>query len=308
MKTLMRLLRFSFVALAVIGMVGCGVSKEDHDKTVSELSKTKADLAQAQTKIADLEKALSEAQAQQKALSDALAQQKAASEAQAQAKSQPKEPAPAEKPAAAQKEAAGPPAGESQALVDAALKTFQGFMRDKNYEYLHNNLKNANGLLIYPRVLKAGFILGGSGGTGVLVVRDANTGDWSQPAFYTIGSVSFGLQIGGEAAEVIVMVRTQKALDSLFTTSVKFGGDTSVAAGPYGVGAKANVTTAFVSFAKSKGLYAGLNLEGSAVDVREGLNKAYYGQEVTPVQIIVEKKVSNKGSAGLREALKKAAK
>jgi SH3 domain-containing YSC84-like protein 1 len=298
MKTVARLVTFSCVAFAVIALVGCGVDKDDYDKTVSELSKTKADLAQATTKIAALEKSLSDAQAQQKALSEELAQ----------AKSQPKEPAPAEKPAAAPKEAAAPPAGETQALVDAALKTFQGFMRDKNYEYLHTNLKNANAVLIYPRVLKAGFILGGSGGTGVLVVRDANTGDWSQPAFYTIGSVSFGLQIGGEAAEVIVMVTTQKALDSLFSTSVKFGGDTSVAAGPYGVGAKSNVTTAFVSFAKSKGLYAGLNLEGSAVDVREGLNKAYYGQAVTPVQILVEKKVSNKGSAGLREALKKAAK
>ena len=138
------------------------------------------------------------------------------------------------------------------------------------------------------------------------MVRDAKTGDWSQPAFYTIGSASFGLQIGGEDAEVIVMAMTQKAIDSLYTTSVKFGGDTSVAAGPYGIGAKANVTADFISFAKSKGLYAGLNLEGSAVDVRESLNKAYYGKAVTPVQIIVEKKVSNKGSAGLREALKKA--
>jgi lipid-binding SYLF domain-containing protein len=241
MKTLARLVPFSFVAFAVIAMVGCGVSKDDHDKTVAELSKTKADLAQAQTKIADLEKALNDAQAQQKAASDA----------QAQATSQPKEPAPAQTPAAAPTDAAGPKAAEVQKLVDAALKTFRGFMADKNYGYLHDNLKNAKAVLIYPRVLKAGFFLGGSGGTGVLVARDANSGDWSQPAFYTIGSVSFGLQIGGEAAEVIVMVTTQKALDSLFTTSVKFGGDTSVAAGPYGVGAKANVTTAFVSFAKS---------------------------------------------------------
>jgi lipid-binding SYLF domain-containing protein len=197
---------------------------------------------------------------------------------------------------------------EAQALVDKARITFQDFMKDKNYEYLHNNLKNVKGLLIYPQVLKAGFILGGSGGTGVLVVRNEKSKDWSQPAFYTIGAVSFGLQIGGEAAEVIVMAMTQKAIDSLFTTSVKFGGDTSVAAGPYGTGAKANVTADFISFAKSKGLYAGLNLEGSAVDVRESLNKAYYGKAVTPVQIIVEKKVSNKGSDGLREALKKATK
>jgi SH3 domain-containing YSC84-like protein 1 len=197
---------------------------------------------------------------------------------------------------------------DAQALVDKARITFEAFMQDKNYEYLHQSLKNIKGLLIYPQVLKAGFIFGGSGGTGVLVVRDAKTKDWSQPAFYTIGSGSFGLQIGAEAAEVIVMATTQKAIDSLFTTSVKLGGDTSIAAGPYGAGAKGNVTADFISFAKSKGLYAGLNLEGSVVGVREGLNSGYYGKAVTPVQIIVEKKVRNDGSAGLREALKKAAK
>ena len=305
MKVLTRMLTFFFVALAVLAMVGCGVSKEDYEKSVSELNKTKADLAQTKTKIAELEKALSETQAQAKTKIAEL--EKALSEAQAQLKSQPKEASPAEKPAATEKEATDPQAAEAQALVDEALMTFQGFMSDKNYEYLHNNIKHAKALLIYPRVLKAGFILGGSGGTGVLVVRDAKAADWSQPAFYTIGSVSFGLQIGGEAAEVIVMVMTQKAIDSLFTTSVKFGGDTSIAAGPYGAGAKANLTADFISYAKSKGLYAGLNFEGSAVDVREGLNKDYYGQAVTPVQIIVEKKVSNKGSEGLREALKKAA-
>ncbi len=197
---------------------------------------------------------------------------------------------------------------DAQALVDKARITFQGFINDKNYEYLQKNLKNVKGLLIYPQILKAGFIVGGSGGTGVLVVRDAKTKDWSQPAFYTIGSGSFGLQIGGEAAEAIVMVMTQKAIDSLYTTSVKLGGDMSAAAGPYGGGAKANVTADFISYSKSKGLYAGLNLEGSVVGVREGLNKAYYGKDVTPVQIIVEKKANNKGSDGLREALRKAIK
>ena len=171
MKTVTRLVACSFVGLAVIAMVGCGVSKDDHDKTVAELSKTKADLAQAKTKIAELEKALNDALAQQKALSDALAQQKAASEAQAQAASQPKGPAPAQTPAAAPKDAVGPKAAEVQKLVDAALKTFQGFMGDKNYGYLHDNLKNVKAVLIYPRVLKAGFFLGGSGGTGVLVCQ-----------------------------------------------------------------------------------------------------------------------------------------
>ena len=197
---------------------------------------------------------------------------------------------------------------EAQGLVDKARITFDAFMSDKNYGWFHEHLKDAKGLLIYPQVLKAGFFLGGSGGTGVLVVRDAKAGGWSQPAFYTIGSVSFGAQIGGEASQVIVMAMSQKAIDSLLSSSFKLGGDTSIAVGPAGAGAKANVTADFISFAKAKGLYAGLNLEGSVVDVRESLNKAYYKKEVTPVDIVVKHEVSNKGAAKLRESLKKAVK
>ena len=199
-------------------------------------------------------------------------------------------------------------AGEAQGIVDKARVTFNNFMRDKNYTWLHRHLKDIKGLLIFPQVLKAGFILGGSGGTGVLVVKDEKTGDWSEPAFYTIGAVSFGLQIGGEAAEIIMMAMSQKAIDSLFASSFKLGGDTSIAVGPKGVGAKGNITADFISFAKSKGIYAGLNLEGSVVDVRDGLNKAYYGEDVRPVDIIVKKAVSNKGSDQLRAEVKKAIK
>ena len=195
---------------------------------------------------------------------------------------------------------------EAQGIVDKARVTFNNFMRDKNYTWLHSHLKDAKGLLIFPQVLKAGFILGGSGGTGVLVVKDEKTGDWSEPAFYTIGAVSFGLQIGGEAAEVIMMAMSQKAIDSLFASSFKLGGDTSIAVGPKGIGAKGNITADFISFAKSKGIYAGINLEGSVVDVRDSLNKAYYGKDVRPVGIIVKKEVSNKGSDRLREELEKA--
>lgn len=197
---------------------------------------------------------------------------------------------------------------EAQGLVDKARVTFSGFMADQNYSWLHNNLKNAKGVLIYPQVIKGGYFLGGSGGTGVLLVKDEKTGDWSQPAFYTMGSVTFGLQIGGEAAEIFMMVMSQKAIDSLFTTSVKLGGDTSAAAGPYGVGAKGDITTDFISFAKSKGIYAGVNAEGSMLNVRESLNKAYYGKAVSPVDIIVKKSVSNKGSEEIRAALKRAVK
>jgi len=199
-------------------------------------------------------------------------------------------------------------AADAQGVVDNAKVTFGHFMRDNNYEWLQKNLKTVRGVLIYPQVLKAGFFLGGSGGTGVLLVRDPKTGSWSQPAFYTLGAVSFGLQFGGSASETIVVVMTQKAVDSLLTSKFKLGGDTSVAAGPIGAGAAANVTADFISYSMDKGLYAGVSLEGAVVSVRDSLNDAYYGKKVTPVDILVTHSVSNKGSAALREELDKAAK
>jgi lipid-binding SYLF domain-containing protein len=195
-----------------------------------------------------------------------------------------------------------------QGTVDKALVTYRNFIADKDMAWFRTNLKDAKGLLIVPNLLKAGFVLGGSGGSGVLVARDAKTGEWSQPAFYTVGSVTFGLQIGGESAEVIMMIRTQKAMDALFTTDFKLGGDASVAAGPVGTGTKADVKADVVSFAKAKGLFAGLNLEGSVIKVSEDSNKAYYGKPVSPVEIIVKNAASNQGSAKLLGELKKGAK
>ena len=201
---------------------------------------------------------------------------------------------------------------EAQLLVDRARITISDFVRDSNYAWLRDNIKNAKGILIFPQVLKAGFIWGGSGGTGVFLARDKRTGNWSEPAFYTVGSVTFGLQIGGEAAEVVMLAMTQKAIDSMLSSSVKLGGEVSVAAGPVGGGAKANagipnVTADFISFAKTKGLYAGLNLEGSVVEVRNSLNKAYYGKDVRPRDIIVRHAASNRGSDELRATLRRAA-
>ena len=141
----------------------------------------------------------------------------------------------------------------------------------------------------------------------MLVVKDANTGNWTQPGFYTLGSVTFGLQIGGEAAEVIMMVRSQKGIDKLLTTSFKLGGDTSVAVGPVGGGAKTTVTADILSFARSKGAYAGANFEGAVIKTRDEWNQTYYGKAVTPVDIFVKHAVSNPGSGELRAAVAKAA-
>ena len=198
---------------------------------------------------------------------------------------------------------------DAQRLVDRARVTFSEFMHDPNYTWVRENIDQAKGVLIFPQIIKGGFIWGGSGGTGVLLVRDEKTGNWGEPAFYTIGSVTFGLQIGGQAAEVVMLAMTQKAIDSLLSSSFKLGGEASVALGPVGGGAKAsadvpNVTADFLTFVKAKGLYAGLNLEGALVAVRDSLNNAYYDKAVRPIDIVVKHDVTNSMSAELRESLK----
>jgi lipid-binding SYLF domain-containing protein len=195
---------------------------------------------------------------------------------------------------------------EQQGLVDKARITFQSFMADPNMSYLKDHLREAKGVLIVPSMLKAGFFVGGSGGSGVLIVKNVKTGLWSQPAFYTLGSVSFGLQFGGEAAEVIMMVRTQKAVDKLLTSSFKLGGDTSIAVGPAGAGAKSNVVADIFSFSRSKGAFAGLALDGAVISTKDKWNQAYYGKAVTPVDILVTHNVSNPNSAELIKAVTQA--
>lgn len=197
---------------------------------------------------------------------------------------------------------------DAQAIVEKARLTFGEFLRDDNYSAMRDQVQNARGVLIYPQVLKGGLIIGGSGGTGVLLVREHKEGDFSYPAFYTMGSVSLGLQIGGESAEVVLLVLTKHGIDSLLTSKFKFGGDVSIALGPVGAGAKGDITTDFIYFAKSKGFYAGLNLDGSYLSVRDSLNKAYYGKEATPADIIIRRSVQNGEADRLREEIKKAAK
>ena len=198
---------------------------------------------------------------------------------------------------------------DQQVLVDKALATFQGFMKNTEFTWIGENLHKSYGVLIVPSLLKAGFVLGGSGGRAVMLVRDEKTGQWSEPGFYSIGSVSFGFQIGGEAAEVIMVIRKQKGVDKLLSSSAKLGGDTSIALGPVGGGAKTDVVADIVSFSHSKGAYAGLSLEGSVVKISNKWNEGYYDKSgVRPTDIFISQSVSNPGSQKLREAVKKSEK
>jgi lipid-binding SYLF domain-containing protein len=195
---------------------------------------------------------------------------------------------------------------KQQLLVDQARITFKSFMIDKNMAWFREHMNKAKGFLIIPDLLQGAWFIGGSGGRGVLVVKNKTTGDWSQPAFYTIGSLSFGIQFGGEKSEIIMMVFTQKGLDRLYSSSFKFGGDATIAIGPVGGGAKADVMTDFVSFVRSKGAFAGISMEGAIVKVNQDWNQAYYGKRVSPLGIVEKNLVSNPGSAELRNTIQSA--
>ena len=197
---------------------------------------------------------------------------------------------------------------KQQLLVDQARITFESFMIDQNMAWFRDHMHEAKGFLIIPELLQGAFFVGGSGGRGVLVVKDQATGDWSQPVFYTLGSGSLGIQFGVEKSEIIMAVFTQKGLDRLYSTSFKFGGDVSIAAGPVGAGAKADVMTDFVSFVRAKGIFAGVSLEGGMVKANDEWNELYYGKKVSPVGIVKHKLVSNPGSAELLNTIRGALK
>jgi lipid-binding SYLF domain-containing protein len=201
--------------------------------------------------------------------------------------------------------AAAQDAAEAQELVDKAQKTIEDFKADPDIPWFRDHVPNAEAVMVVPVLVKGGFIIGGSGGHGALLWRDRATGQWSYPAFYFMGAVSFGLQIGGEAAEVVLMAMTEKGRDAFLSTEFKLGADVSVAAGPVGAGAQA-ATVDVLSFSRSKGLFGGLTVEGAAIEPRDEWNHAYYGKAVSPADILVRRAAKNGGAEALRRALRRA--
>jgi len=201
-------------------------------------------------------------------------------------------------------------ASEEEMLVDKARFTLEDFLADPDMQWFRDHMQEARGILIVPQFIKGAFFIGGSGGTGVLVVRDEKTNEWSYPAFFTLGGASFGFQFGGQASEVILLVMTQKGIDSLMSTTLKLGADASVAVGPIGRGVEGstapNLSADLLSFSKAKGLFAGISLEGAVVAARDALNTEYYKTPTKTIDILVRRNVNNSQAEPLLEAVKKA--
>jgi lipid-binding SYLF domain-containing protein len=206
--------------------------------------------------------------------------------------------------------ASGNDGQEATQIVEKACMTLRNFQSDDNMGAFRDFLKDAKAVVIAPEFLKGALVVGASGGNAVAMVRDERTGGWSVPAFYTIGGASIGLQIGGEASEMILLAMTQRGANALMGNSFKLGADAGVAAGPVGIGAQAataNLSAEILSFSRSKGLYGGISLDGAVVAVREGLNHAYYGKKATPTDILVRHEVKNPQTVCLLQGLMRSA-
>jgi len=185
---------------------------------------------------------------------------------------------------------------DQQKLVDAADASLANFLRDPEMTWLQQNIGRAKGVLIAPEVLKAGFIFGGSGGRAVVVAKEPKSGRWAGPAFYALATASVGFQAGIAVSESITLVMTDTGMNSLLAPSFKIGGDASVAAGPIGAGAKSDILADLITFSRAKGIYGGLNLDGTLVNTADDWNEAYYGKRVLSTEILVRVSLHEKGA------------
>ena len=147
-------------------------------------------------------------------------------------------------------------------------------------------LKSCQGIIIM-RQYNAGFVFGGKVGQGIALTRDIKTRKWSAPSFVASAEASFGLQIGGQMADAVILIMNRYGVESLLFTKLKVGVDASLAVGPVGRDAEAKVgpNTAFLVYSKSKGLYGGLTFEGGFISQDDRANKTFYGKKISAREI-----------------------
>src|SRR3954454_3427091 len=166
--------------------------------------------------------------------------------------------------AAGQTGCGGPPSqGEQQTLVDRAALSTQEMVTQQITNGPRDLLQRAKAAMICPRIFKAGFFFGGEGGRCVLLARAGN-GTWSYTAFYNIGSGSFGLQIGIQDSQLLMLIMTEKGLNAVMDSQFKFGGTAGIAVATIGAGIQGSTTAAvgadILAFSEARGLYGGITL------------------------------------------------
>lgn len=187
------------------------------------------------------------------------------------------------------------------AIVEEALYTLETLRRIPETNIPDDLMYRCAGLAIFPKVYKAGFIIGGNYGQGLLVIRDPQTGQWTGPIFLTIGGGSIGYQIGVNVTELVLVIMNNKGINGFIQENLTLGGDLSVAAGPIGRKLEASTDIALsaevYSYSISRGLFAGVALQGVYVQVDYKANERFYGKPLLPREILFQKAATPPPSA-----------
>jgi lipid-binding SYLF domain-containing protein len=167
--------------------------------------------------------------------------------------------------------------------LDNATKVLHEIMGMPDNGIPEEVLEHAKCLAVVPHMVKGGFIFGGKGGKGVATCRTAN--GWSAPAFITISGGNWGLQIGVEAVDLVMIIQNEKGMQKLLESNFQMGADASAAAGPVGRHAEAGTNwkmdTEILTYSRAKGAFAGLTLEGASIRQDNDSRRAIYGSKVT---------------------------
>ncbi len=179
------------------------------------------------------------------------------------------------------------PAEES--TVQSAISVMNEAMEIPEDAIPTNLLNNAYGIAIFPELVKAGFIVGGRYGNGVLLLKQENQ-TWSNPVFFRLTGGSIGWQIGAQLSDVILVFMNKRSLDSIASGQFTLGANASLAAGPVGRNAEAStdvmLRAEILSYSRTRGLFAGVSLEGAAVQVDYGATSAFYNVPgILPVEV-----------------------
>jgi lipid-binding SYLF domain-containing protein len=180
-------------------------------------------------------------------------------------------------------------AEEARRLQEAGT-VFQEIMGAEDKAIPNAILGKAEAIAIFPSTLKAGFVFGGIRGRGVISARRGDT--WSAPAFMTLTGGTFGLQIGGQAADVVLVINDRRGLENFIGNQFKFGAGVSAAAGPVGRDAQAStdlqLRAQILSYSRARGLFAGMTIDGSAVRGDRDANARFYGMPLETSQIVLD--------------------
>lgn len=186
--------------------------------------------------------------------------------------------------------------------IERAAQVLERFVNEPANHGLRDALKRARGVLVVPMYVRAGIVIGGTGGAGIMMLRKQDGGGWNGPAFYDTAAGTLGPQVGVSKSELVMLFMSQRSVERALSGSMQFGADASVAAGPVGAGERGPFADIY-TYVRPVGAYAGVSVSTGAVEPDRSENEEFYGRGATARQILVEGRFNNDHGNRLRQIL-----